>query len=383
MSLTVVDIGVGGTGLTALPTVNVKSFGAVGDGTTDDRVAIQAAIDSISAGTVVFNPGNYVVTTNGSAIGLTLKPNVNLMASGTSVYLLAGSNAISLLYYKNPSTTALTSNIAISGINLSSNSKTTCNGLVVDGNVSASRVSIVRVTDLQINGTFSTAISLTYCANTFISNVFISSSATGVLLTNCSDTNIMNTEVQSGSGIGFSIIGGAGAFDEGTRLTACSTNGQVYGLSLNGVDWGICTGCSFTTCSSGALATTGTNNNWKFVGCEFAVGGTPAQAGITLNSTCNGFMFSGCMFSNNTFGAIIGGTKHAFNGCYFTGNSNIDCYLNSSSKVVVSGNTMDSTGSSFSIFEITANYSNIIGNNVNGTITVVGANSVQTANINY
>lgn len=41
--------------------VSVKSFGAVGDGVTDDRVAIQAAIDS-GAGLVYFPPGTYKVS---------------------------------------------------------------------------------------------------------------------------------------------------------------------------------------------------------------------------------------------------------------------------------------------------------------------------------
>jgi len=43
--------------------VNVKDYGAVGDGTTDDTAAIQAAIDSGSAGLSVFlAPGTYKVT---------------------------------------------------------------------------------------------------------------------------------------------------------------------------------------------------------------------------------------------------------------------------------------------------------------------------------
>jgi len=45
--------------------VSVKDFGAVGDGTTNDTVAIQAAIDSLAAGGVIyFPPGTYRVARN-------------------------------------------------------------------------------------------------------------------------------------------------------------------------------------------------------------------------------------------------------------------------------------------------------------------------------
>lgn len=43
-------------------TVSVKRFGAVGDGTTDDTAAIQAALDAGIGKTVCIPPGDYVVT---------------------------------------------------------------------------------------------------------------------------------------------------------------------------------------------------------------------------------------------------------------------------------------------------------------------------------
>ena len=45
-------------------TVSVKDFGAVGDGVTDDTAAIQAAVNSLTAGgTVIFPSGEYKITT--------------------------------------------------------------------------------------------------------------------------------------------------------------------------------------------------------------------------------------------------------------------------------------------------------------------------------
>jgi hypothetical protein len=49
-----------------LPYINVKSYGAVGDGTTDDAPYIQAAIDALQGGTpgiLYFPPGTYRVNT--------------------------------------------------------------------------------------------------------------------------------------------------------------------------------------------------------------------------------------------------------------------------------------------------------------------------------
>jgi hypothetical protein len=51
--------------ITQGPYKDVKAFGAVGDGITDDSAAIQAAVDSLAtgAGTVFFPPGTYLIGT--------------------------------------------------------------------------------------------------------------------------------------------------------------------------------------------------------------------------------------------------------------------------------------------------------------------------------
>jgi hypothetical protein len=381
----VVAIANGGTGTTTALAVNVKVFGATGDGTTDDRAAIQSAIDSISSGVVIFPAGNYLIKDNGSGVGLTLKPNVSLISfESASVYLLAGDNSIKLLNYVNPNASTLVSNFVISGINLSSNSKTGCTGINIDGNTTSARCSYIQISEMQLNGTFSNGIYLKYCANTYLSNLFVSLPAVGVTLDNCADSDLVNVKVQNGSSYGFQVIGGGGAFDEGTRLSNCSTNGQGYGLYINGADWGICTGCSFTTATSGALLTNGTNTHWKFTGCEFAVaGGSPANAGINLSSGCTDFIFIGCVISLNTFGMVLRGNLHIVSGCSFEANSNVDLYLDGNSKAVVSGNIFTSTGVSQSVLENSSNYTNAIGNINNGTISLSGANSASANNINY
>lgn len=64
--------------------LNVRDHGAAGDGTTDDRAAIQATIDTAAAlpgGTVYFPPGTYLISD-----ALTLKTGVTLQGSHGSAW---------------------------------------------------------------------------------------------------------------------------------------------------------------------------------------------------------------------------------------------------------------------------------------------------------
>jgi hypothetical protein len=69
--------------------VNVRDYGAKGDGMTDDRAAIQAAIDAGSGSTVVFPAGRYLVSQAPSAAG-----SWDLHVSGAQTSLLGEPGAI-------------------------------------------------------------------------------------------------------------------------------------------------------------------------------------------------------------------------------------------------------------------------------------------------
>ncbi len=71
---------------------NVKSYGAVGDGVTDDLGAIQAAIDAAEAagGGMVFLPsGSYLI----SAFFTMDSPNVTLYGAGASSRIIAATGS--------------------------------------------------------------------------------------------------------------------------------------------------------------------------------------------------------------------------------------------------------------------------------------------------
>lgn len=77
---------------------NVKDFGAVGDGVTDDTLSIQTALNTATAAgqSLFFPAGNYFSSTG----GITLNPNVNIIGQGqgTTVFTL-GNNATAAYFF--------------------------------------------------------------------------------------------------------------------------------------------------------------------------------------------------------------------------------------------------------------------------------------------
>ncbi len=73
--------------------VNVTDYGATGDGITDDRKAIQDAIDDLASkggGTILFNQGTYVVTGKGNASegAIVLRDNIALLGRGMGMTVI-------------------------------------------------------------------------------------------------------------------------------------------------------------------------------------------------------------------------------------------------------------------------------------------------------
>lgn len=345
----------------------VKDFGADNTGNTDTSAALQAAINSLTAGTIYFPPGSY-----GLAADLLMKPGVAMEADDPLLALLvARANNVRLTKY---TASALTNAFSIRRLGFNANGFTGVRAVHLDGTDSAKRISLVTLEDLYIYGC-AVGLYLRFCANTRAENVRLNACGNGMYIDQCADTTIYAGWAQNGSDYGIFVTGGPGAYDEGISITAFSTNGQVKGIGVSGQDWGQISNCSLTTCSGGPLAFLNANN-WQITGSQFATGGgSPATPGISCDALCTALQITNNIIPLNTFGVNLLGERHVVKGNLFTGNSNIDINLQAT-KCAVGGNVCHSTGSAVSIQEQAgSDYNNISGNTTNGTVGVVGANS--------
>lgn len=356
-----------------LEVYNVKAYGAVGDGVTDDRAAIQAAIDACPAGIVYFPSGNYSVS--GTVF---IKPGISLW--GNSMFtsnLIASANGVNIVGYIAP---ALASGFDIRDLGFSSGGFTGCAGIYIDGVDASKRCSIVNLRNVYV-GPMNVAVYLNFCANVVVDNFFSNTSGTGLWLRNCADVAVSNSKAQNGAAYGFYIQGGPGAYDEGIKLVNCSTNGQAFGIAVIDQDWGQVVNSSFTTCASGP-GIWQNSDNWRISTTDFAAAN--AVTGLIIDANCNNVQVSECFFALNTFGVSIAGSRNSVRGCNFTANTNVDIILTNAGQTSVANNTCDSASVPQSIVESgTTNYSNIIGNTVFGTVVVVGVNSLQTGTVSY
>ena len=315
---------------------------------------------------------------------VTLAPNVPLM--GLSPYgtiLLATQPSVTMLGYL--ATTSVKTNFEVSKIGFNNNGFSGVTGIKIDGNTSAIRCSKQRLLDLDFEGAFANAIYGRYMANSWIERIWASGCVNGITTDNCSDSDLASCKVQNGSGYGYKAIGGPGAFDEGLRWINCSTNGQAIGAIVDGQQWGVADDCSFTTCSGGAMQILNAASNWKFGDCEFSVAGaSPAQANVVTSSASTDIQFDNSLFAIGTFGAVLRGTRNKISNSIFKANSNVDIYLDAANDCSVLGNTCDSTGVPWSIYENTpSNHNKMEVNHTKGSVIKTGANSTALNNTNY
>jgi len=362
-----------GVDAVGLEVYNVKAYGATGDGVTDDLTAINLAIAACVSGIVYFPPGIYMVTST-----LFIPPGVAFWGTTRlSSTIIAGANNVNLVGFV---ASALTTGFAITNLGFSSGGFSGCAGILLDGVDSSKRLSIINLTNLYFS-TLNVGIYLSYGANITMYNCFANVCTTGFWLNNCADVSLVALQAQNGPGFGFYIIGSSpGAFDEGVKLVNCSTNGQVYGFSVQDQDWGMMSNCSFTTCT-GQPGSFLNCENWRVSTTDIAA--AAPVIGLTVDSNSVNIQISECFFALNTFGVSLEGTRMSVKGCHFVGNSNVDIYVQSTANVIAN-NICDSVGVGISVQEFgAANFSAMTGNTTNGTVNLIGGGSIATGNVVY
>lgn len=180
--------------------VNIKTFGAVGDGMADDREPIQNALNA-SNGRVVFCPsGTYLIGASGSQmtyrlttaeVGLVLPSETELVGEGFSTVFKAASASEACLLTATGAEHVSISNLRIDG-NAINNTSDRAFGIYI---LNSSKVSIRNVwvydtnsNTIQIMGTNDFIISNTYSETTGATSL-----GGGIQIEDCNNGNILGT----------------------------------------------------------------------------------------------------------------------------------------------------------------------------------------------
>jgi hypothetical protein len=165
--------------------VNIKDYGATGDGTTDDTTSVQNAINALATGgTVYCPPGSYLVTS------VNVNPSVSLAGSEGSIIKLSGSGKVSL------------------------EDNSSLLNLVVDGSGTSS-LDLVR----GVDGSNSIVVDGVHIAAAGITN-----QQTAFRFYSCDDVTVQNCNIEAGYfGIFFDTCNRSKAINNSIVLSATST----------------------------------------------------------------------------------------------------------------------------------------------------------------
>ena len=316
-------------------TVNVKDFGAVGDGVTDDTAAIQAAIDSNSGKTIYFPSGIYKFTQQ-----LRIKrDNTCLIGSArnsTQLWYFTNTNQPAILVQAetaNPNFPSI-AGISIENIGLNKLTGTTQNSVGIEFDRGLSCM----MTDCYVSG-FPSAIITSGCRNCYFSNLNLNSSnAISNTVQAAASVVTIKDSTSNGNYTGFTIVYDhciiGATFVSGTSVRisgndyASFSNCYISGATVQMVD--IVGGgdhtydCWFDQCYfDGALAYT---SNPTPLGVHIRENSPSAQKNAIHNFTdCTFGQMDNAVFIDEEVATEIGFVGCRFRYCYESG---ISCNSN-------------------------------------------------------
>ena len=239
-------------GIQVLPTdeatyplvVDVRSFGATGDGVTNDTAAIQAALDSAVGGEVVFfSSGTYIISDVFDVIAV----NINIIGSGATL----------------DASVRLTDNV------FTFNSVSNC---VISGLIYAGEETLAAFSGAVEADVFG-FIRLTSCTNVRVENIRVSKCGSGIMLNSCTDCIVDDvsftgvfTEEKVGDNFASAVRIYSGTGNKVSNVYAVNSGSCVTGVAtINDTVISHCSGTGFRdNCiyiSSGL--------NCQVIGCNF------------------------------------------------------------------------------------------------------------------
>lgn len=287
---------------------DVKTYGAKGDGITDDTAAINAAIADlvIAAGGTLYFPAGTYSTSGGHSI------TVPCQLRGDGRGTIGAGNGVSTLSLRNGANTSMlliaSKSVTISDLGLygnKGNQAGTSHGIVSSAVTSCSFLAIERV-----------------WVDSFLSDG-INLSTPGTSL----GAALANVESRTNTGRGLTI--NAGAADCSVDHSLFDQNG-ASGISVSAA------GCQFTAVHSwgngtlvgaadthGLIMPAGAPGRCRFVGCYFESNGNATNGGRGAQPRGKGNQFTGCYFYNNRSQGVyaFSCTSNTFTGCDFHNNN--------------------------------------------------------------
>jgi len=346
--------------------VNVKDFGAVGDGVTDDTAAIQAAIDSFGASTsssarglVRLPKGTYKVTSS-----LYLPIEVSLVGDGGRTTKIVGDGDFEIIQWYSDIPT-YSKGVKISGIWLSGSGvgsgNTNNTGIRLDHPFGMDHLTLE---DIRLDGFAGYGIQTDQQGSGATTNCFQFSTWNNIRIENC----------------GTGVLMGEGFCGESTIndlvITDCTTYGVEFGISATSVG---AQGLTFNNlvigrCPTGVYFGAGTSGMIVFNSGHFE---NLDSIGVHLNATNNkGLLFNGSWFVNTPTGfkCDAAATAATFDSCVWettgaAGDEFVD--INSGGPFVFEGHNQ--ANGTLPTSQIEAYTFDIILGNVDRTSTTTGS----------
>lgn len=274
--------------------VNVLDFGAIGDGTTDDSVAFQQAIDYIGANnkTLYIPAGEYLINTQVEIVNASNPINIFGQGKDTIIKTTATINGVIKISGANPDVDVTR---FFNGVNIQ---KLRFNG--------PARYSLPKAgTGLFING----------CQGTILENVFFYGWDNSVRFYNSDLITIANSQFQANN-VGITT------FQDGFAVGGQANSFTVYGSWINNnTTWGIE--------YQGGLKPTIFGNNFSSNGTSINLGYTSLPSASVSSPTIHSNYFEGdntnCIILGGLAGIVKGGLVTANNFLVKTSTTVINC----------------------------------------------------------